>query len=591
MIQEHLGNFPLRLGENTTEIYKYSPIPDIVYRRLNKEVFCSKYYLNNLCDEERFPNWPIAEPVEVFRSTQEKWKEIVQQLPIEDTDNCLEDKDVEGIDIDSHQLYSINLLLKTQLLLCKRYTHQLEQYKYPSYALLLSCLKFPSAEREDLNLSDILDCCLLRQKRYEFVRTSVELIFNTCLVSPLNAEELVKENGLSFLDCMLDFYIRALSVLTKDFSDDQEEKRQQITQSNAITEIVIHIIHTISGVAFFDFGRAAIISLKDPHRLCLNWRRCIDLKFLHRKSLGCNMLKRYALEGIASMSKNENLQKMLVECHITWPLLSSMLEYNPALATSPFLEEIFESTLSHAEINFQAFLATRALGMLCGVMKIDDLSTANNGPLCNAMKNILTQPLARMLSNSQSEDLLQTLNLNVASPVRLWDESMRAELLLFVRNMENKVQDQEHQNIQDALAICNNFEYSNLANEVNIGGVYIRIFNNMDIREAIRDLPDGSHFVESLLDFIWRSIQNSSEKNSIEDQGSTIDSNGNVMDEENHWFSISDNRFVMAVKSILHLVQLDGVVDNVMCERKAIDIVFSLLDLPTHNEVSLFVTL
>jgi hypothetical protein len=82
-----------------------------------------------------------------------------------------------------------------------------------------------------------------------------------------------------------------------------------------------------------------------------------------------------------------------------------------------------------------------------------------------------------MLSNSQSEELLRTLNLNVESPIRLWDEGMRQELVSFVEEMENTSQNHEYENVQDALAASEDFEYSNLSDEVNIGGVYIRIFN------------------------------------------------------------------------------------------------------------------
>jgi DnaJ family protein C protein 13 len=49
-------------------------MPGVSYKRLEKEIFCHNYYLNNLCDERRFPDWPIAEPVEVFRSCLEELK-------------------------------------------------------------------------------------------------------------------------------------------------------------------------------------------------------------------------------------------------------------------------------------------------------------------------------------------------------------------------------------------------------------------------------------------------------------------------------------------------------------------------------------
>ena len=74
MIHQHLGDFPLRLFQNNSTEYEYCPMPGVAYKRLDKELFCHNYYLNNLCDEVRFPDWPIAEPVEVFRACLEQFK-------------------------------------------------------------------------------------------------------------------------------------------------------------------------------------------------------------------------------------------------------------------------------------------------------------------------------------------------------------------------------------------------------------------------------------------------------------------------------------------------------------------------------------
>jgi len=79
MVSQHLGDFPLRLFQNNTTEYEYCPIPGIAYKRLEKEIFCHNYYLENLCDEVRFPDWPIAEPVEVFRACLEHFKKQVDQ--------------------------------------------------------------------------------------------------------------------------------------------------------------------------------------------------------------------------------------------------------------------------------------------------------------------------------------------------------------------------------------------------------------------------------------------------------------------------------------------------------------------------------
>lgn len=74
MIRQHLGDFLDRLQQNTTAEFEYIPVPGVSYKRLHKEIFCHNYYLHNLCDESRFPNVQISEPVEVFRACLNEWK-------------------------------------------------------------------------------------------------------------------------------------------------------------------------------------------------------------------------------------------------------------------------------------------------------------------------------------------------------------------------------------------------------------------------------------------------------------------------------------------------------------------------------------
>jgi DnaJ family protein C protein 13 len=96
MIRQHLGDFPLRLLQNNTTEYEYCPMPGVAYKRLEGEIFCHNYYLHNLCDENRFPNWPIAEPVEVFRACLERFKkqvgrdESAEEIALEDARIALE---------------------------------------------------------------------------------------------------------------------------------------------------------------------------------------------------------------------------------------------------------------------------------------------------------------------------------------------------------------------------------------------------------------------------------------------------------------------------------------------------------------------
>ena len=62
-IAAHIADFTPRLVGNVKALYQYVPIPAINYPQLEEELFCNIYYLRHLCNEEKFPEWEIKEPV------------------------------------------------------------------------------------------------------------------------------------------------------------------------------------------------------------------------------------------------------------------------------------------------------------------------------------------------------------------------------------------------------------------------------------------------------------------------------------------------------------------------------------------------
>lgn len=59
----HVADFSPRLRSNTRALYQYLAIPAIRYPQLERELFCNIYYLRHLCDTQRYPDWPIKDPV------------------------------------------------------------------------------------------------------------------------------------------------------------------------------------------------------------------------------------------------------------------------------------------------------------------------------------------------------------------------------------------------------------------------------------------------------------------------------------------------------------------------------------------------
>ena len=62
-MHQHLGELSQRLGQHCHKVWEYVACPPMKYPELAEEMWCHRYYLRNLCDEDRFPNWPIVDHV------------------------------------------------------------------------------------------------------------------------------------------------------------------------------------------------------------------------------------------------------------------------------------------------------------------------------------------------------------------------------------------------------------------------------------------------------------------------------------------------------------------------------------------------
>lgn len=676
MIRQHLGDFPSRLSQHTTAKYAYCPMPGIAYRRLEKEIFCHHYYLNNLCDEIRFPNWPIAEPVEVFRACLEEWKkefcrdEVKEEDAQEDARKVLKlsdgdggkelrkayrflarkyhpdknpagrdtfeavqaayelllpvverggkisasssasaDEDdrsrsnpthetsneAEGLQGGKAQMQTMHLLIKTQLLICKRYADEMSRYKYPAYEMLLACLELPASCQESMKKPEFeafAELSLIKKQRAGFVDTCVELVFRTCLVSPLNAQELISEGGIPILASLLHFYVEAASFICdkSKVSPIPKEMAVMIADESLILSIISHLVHTIGGAAFYKSGRKAILSLENPAKFASDWRRCVEGKFRSVILTGDGSvgMKKYALEGLTSMSKDEKLQHLMVGSGLVWGLLRYLLGYDPTLDAQAIQKESDDDlTLSQATNNILARLSARALGMLCGVMVDPAIETPSNPCLFKALTALLTTPIARMLRNKRSSELLRTLNSNVETPCRIWNVTMRQELSSFISKMEKERPEDALRSVEDEMSpALTSFEYTTLKHELSIGGVYVRIFNGMGgSREGLHEIQNTTSFASQIICFISKCMNHSSpllvgwtklpdfagEKSNAEEPDPVL---------------FTDSRFLMAVLALRYLARMPDLIDDVLCEPSshAPAVLLSLLELPAGSE-------
>ncbi len=80
-IAVHVSDFSERLMSNIRAVYQYCPIAAVAYPQLADELFCHVYYLRHLCDEQRFPNWPIRDAIPFLRACLTAWNEEIDKKP------------------------------------------------------------------------------------------------------------------------------------------------------------------------------------------------------------------------------------------------------------------------------------------------------------------------------------------------------------------------------------------------------------------------------------------------------------------------------------------------------------------------------
>ncbi len=80
-IAYHLADYTPRLRSNVRALYQYCPIPRVSHPTLESELFCDIYYLRNLCDTVKFPDWPILQPIDLLKEVLAAWLVEVNKKP------------------------------------------------------------------------------------------------------------------------------------------------------------------------------------------------------------------------------------------------------------------------------------------------------------------------------------------------------------------------------------------------------------------------------------------------------------------------------------------------------------------------------
>lgn len=475
----HVSDFSNRLPSNVKAVYQYCPIPTVDYPQLDEELFCHVYYLRHLCNKQRFPDWPIRDPVPFLRACLAAWlNEINRKAPAMSLEQACEtlglpfdettwkdssvvrrayfklaqkyhpDKNPEGREMFeqincAYEMLSssvawasltpdtqrIVLCLQAQSIVYSRHAEELAPYKYAGYGQLIRTIDLESK-----------DDALFASGGGALLNAAVELCHCTLQSSALNAEQLRRDAGLEALQSAFDRCVPMVNLGSKE--------------EDMPVQVCIHTLHCFATAAQFEACRE---KLSEMPTIFNNICRLLQFHHLTR-------LASAAAECVCSLAVCTLLQMQLFQAGVLWQLLPHLFHFDFTLDEGGV--EHNEESNKQSLRNKLARSSCEALSCLAGFRE----GTPDNDGVQNSLRAMLTPFICRSMRNKDNDFVLKLLNSNTKDPYLIWDNATRAELLEFVEYHRTS-------NTNTSELFGAEFKMSLYVNELIVGDIFVRIYN------------------------------------------------------------------------------------------------------------------
>lgn len=124
--------------------------------------------------------------------------------------------------------------------------------------------------------------------------------------------------------------------------------------------------------------------------------------------------------------------------------------------------------------------------------------TAKNIVVKSILDILLTPFISNKLADEAEHEVLKILTQNTRNPYLIWDNGTRTQLLDFLEHQRQNSSKEQYADITDIYNTISKFIYDATRDELKIGGVYIRIYNEM----PTFPIQNPKMFVLDLLEYL-----------------------------------------------------------------------------------------